>query len=587
MKFKDWFAQEKQHLQTLGDDLVEDDPRLARFLGRTASDPDAERLIESFAFLTARLSMKIEDDLPELTHPLLQLLYPNVLRPLPSATLMQFQPVDHALSETQTLPKGTPVFSRPVDGVSCEFRTCTDLTIAPLEIRKIATQLSAEAPVVRIDLGTLSDQPLRRMKCDQLRFHLAGGSHNALTLYQWLSQHLDKLYLHVGQRRFALPASLGFVGFEVDEALLPSPGEHLDGYRILQEFFCFPERFHGFRISGLERCWPDEAAAHIQLEFRFNAPLPPDIQIDPTTILLNCTPAINLFTRSADPIRLAEQTVGEIVRAGRRDRSEDEIFSIDRVSSQHQKSKDHVQDFKPFEALDRSFPLAEQTPSRYYKLDMEHEPVNDRVQHRVSLVHHNLAHYHGQQEVLKIALTCSNGALAQQLKVGDVDLTTQETPSFVSYRNLTRPTRSYPPMLQSGGHGERHWALISNLALNNLSLSSPAALASVLRVYDFVGVHDLQQARKTTQRLNAIKQVSSEPCDWLIKGVPVRGVCTTLHLDPAGFECEGEIQLFGNVLSHFMAGYASSHSFHQLQIINTANANCQLWPARTGRQPVM
>jgi type VI secretion system protein ImpG len=81
--------------------------------------------------------------------------------------------------------------------------------------------------------------------------------------------------------------------------------------------------------------------------------------------------------------------------------------------------------------------------------------------------------------------------------------------------------------------------------------------------------------------------VDSEPYDWLIKGRPVRGLRTTLHIDPAGFECEGEVQLFGNVLSHFMALYASSNAFHQLQIINTANATHQLWPARTGRQPVM
>lgn len=188
MKFKDWFMQEQQTLRELGDDFVEDDPRLAPVLGRTASDPASEYLMEHFAFLTARLAMKIEDHLPELTHPLLQLLYPNFLRPLPSMTLMQFQPVDHALSETQVLPKGTPVFSRAVDGVSCEFRTCVDLAIAPLEIRSITTQPSAEAPVVRIDLGALSEQPLRQMKCDQLRFHLAGSKRNALTLYQWLAR---------------------------------------------------------------------------------------------------------------------------------------------------------------------------------------------------------------------------------------------------------------------------------------------------------------------------------------------------------------------------------------------------------------
>ena len=158
MKFKDWFRQELQTLRELGDDFVEDEPRLAPFLGRTASAPHSEHVLEHFAFLTARLVMKLEPPARADT-PLLQLLYPNVLRPLPSMTVMQFQPVDHALSETQVLAKGTPVFSRPVQGVSCEFRTCAELTIAPLEIRRITTQPSAEAPVVRIDLGALSEQP--------------------------------------------------------------------------------------------------------------------------------------------------------------------------------------------------------------------------------------------------------------------------------------------------------------------------------------------------------------------------------------------------------------------------------------------
>lgn len=587
MNFKHWFIQEKNYLRQLGDDFVEDEPRLARFLGSNASDPDVERLLENFAFLTARVVMKIEDHLPELTHPLLQLLYPNVLRPLPSMTLMQFQPVDHALSETQVLPKGTPVFSRPVDGASCEFRTCGDLPVAPLEISKITLQPSAQTPVLRIDLSTLSEQPLQRMKCGQLRFHLAGGNRNALTLYQWLAQHLDKLYLQVGQHRFALPNSVSFVGFEPDEALLPSTGEQMDGYRVLVEFFCYPERFHGFCIDGLEQYWPDEAAAQIQLEFCFNAPLPPDVRIDLGTLLLNCIPAINLFSRPAQPIALAGKAVCETVQMRPQDCAEDEIFSIDRVSSRRRQGNDTLQIYKPFEALNRGFPLTEPTTALFYKLDIEQEPLNDKVQHKVRLVQHNLEPYLSPHEELNIELTCSNGNRAQQLAIGAVDAATQDTPSFVTYRNLTRPTRSYPPILQSGGGGERHWSLISNLSLNNLSLSSPAALAAVLRVYDFVGIHDLQQQRRTNRRLNAITQVHSEPCDWLIQGRPVRGRRTTMHIDPAGFECEGEVQLFGNVLSHFMALYASSKSFHQLQIVNTANATRQLWPARAGQQPLM
>lgn len=587
MKFKDWFMQEQRYLRELGDDFVEDEPHLAPFLGSAVSAADVEHVMEHFAFLTARLHMKIEDHLPELTHPLLQLLYPNILRPLPSMTLMQFQPVDHALSTTQRLAKGTAVFARPVDGVSCEFRTCTELAIAPLAIRTITTVPSAESPLICISLAALSEQPLREINCDQLNFHLAGGSRNALTLYQWLAQHLDKLHLCIDQHRFALPPTLTFAGFEVDQALLPSPGEQMDGYRILQEFFCFPERFHGFRIDGLARYWPADAAANIQLELRFNAPLPEDLQIDETTILLNCVPAINLFTRTAKPISMTGQAVYERVQVGRRDSADDEIFSIDRVSSQRQKSHTHVRDFLPFESLEPGFALADQNALRYYKLDVELHPIHDKVEHRLQLVERSLKPYLARQEVLNIALTCSNGARAHKLGIGDIDRATQDTPSFVTYRNLTRPSRSYPPMLQSSGEGERHWALISNLALNNLSLSSPAALASVLRAYDFVAAHDLHQQRRTARRLDAIEQVVSEPYDWLIKGRAVRGMRTTLHIDPEGFECEGELQLFGSVLSHFMALYANGNSFHQLQIINTANSSAQLWPARTGRQPVM
>lgn len=77
MSLKDRFSEELRYLRELGREFVEDDPRLAPFLGDQASDPGAAHLLEGFAFLTAKLALKIEDDLPQLTHPLLQQVYPN------------------------------------------------------------------------------------------------------------------------------------------------------------------------------------------------------------------------------------------------------------------------------------------------------------------------------------------------------------------------------------------------------------------------------------------------------------------------------------------------------------------------------
>ena len=131
MGLKERFAEEMRYLRELGREFAEDNPQLAQFLGDKANDPDVERLLEGFAFLTAKLGMKIDDDLPELTHPLLQMLWPNYLRPLPSCTIVRFKPLPDAISQRQVLPKGTPLFAKPVDGISCEFRTCTEVNLYP------------------------------------------------------------------------------------------------------------------------------------------------------------------------------------------------------------------------------------------------------------------------------------------------------------------------------------------------------------------------------------------------------------------------------------------------------------------------
>ena len=177
-------------------------------------------------------------------------------------------------------------------------------------------------------------------------------------------------------------------------------------------------------------------------------------------------------------------------------------------------------------------------------------------------------------------MTCTNNDLPQQLEIGDICLVTQTTPPFATYRNLTRPTRQYPPVFD----GEAHWALISNLSLNRLSLTSPAALKAVLQVYDFIAPHDLQHQRATQHRLDGIKQVSNQPTDYLFKGIPMRGSQTTLCVDPAAFSGEGDLQVFGSVLSHFMALYASNQSFHLLHMVNIARDSEFTWPVQTGQQ---
>ncbi|NER60165.1 type VI secretion system baseplate subunit TssF [Pseudomonas sp. MAFF212428] len=588
MPLRQGFRDELNYLRELGREFAEDNPQLARFLGEQSADPDVERLLEGFAFLTAKLRLKIDDDLPELTHSMLQMLWPNYLRPLPSATIMRFEPVRQAITERQVLAKGTRLFSVPVDGISCEFRTCTDVVLFPLEMRLVSDTHSRDTSIVRIDLRTTCDQALNTMGCDQLDFHLSGDDSNALTLYLWMANYLKEVRLICNGEVRCLPSSaLLFPGFSPDEALLPYPRNVFDGYRILQEYFVFPQRFHFFSVAQLSTLWPAARAEQVRIEFHFHRPMPTGTRIGDGDISLYCAPAINLFEHSAEPIDLHGR--GEQVHlqpSGQRPFAY-EIFSVDEVVGWRRNSEgdqtDTLRVFQPFESFAHEIETAQGRTALYYRCRVEESLRYRGLQHRIAFVRGDESAYIGERETISVQLTCTNRDLPLALGVGDICLATEATPTFATYRNITCPTRPCRPVLD----GSLQWTLISNLSLNYLSLLSAEPLKAVIRAYDFAALHDIQQARATRKRLDGIGQAKTTPLDWMMGGLPIRGMSTQLEMDQSAFLCEGDLYLFGTVLSHFFALYASINSFHTLDLINTSNNEHYTWPPLTGRQPVI
>ncbi|MGF6594982.1 type VI secretion system baseplate subunit TssF [Pseudomonas sp. 2835] len=588
MSLKQRFADELRYLRELGREFAEDNPQLAQFLGDQAGDPDVERLLEGFAFLTARLGMKIDDDLPELTHPLLQMLWPNYLRPLPSATIVRFEPRPDAITQRKVLPKGTRLFAKPVDGVSCEFRTCTEVSLFPLAVQEVSDAHSRETSMLRIDLKVLTPQPLDSLECEQLDFHLSGDDATAQTLYLWIAHYLKRLTLHIDGNTYGLSVeNIGFPGFSAEEALLPYPRNVFDGYRILQEYFVFPQRFHFFSLTGLARVWPALSCGQIRFEFEFSRPMPANIRLRTRDLQLYCAPAVNLFSHDAEPIALDGRQLERRVRPAGKHPEAYEVFSVDRVAgwdaSDKERKGDPLRTFTPFESFQHEIELARGRTALYFRTHIEESHGRDGLIHRIAFVRGDESLYIGERETASIELTCSNRDLPQALGVGDLSLSTEATPSFATYTNLIAPTRAYRPVLDSS----LHWTLISNLSLNYLSLLSAEPLKAVIRAYDFAALHDLQQARATRKRLNGIGQAQTSAVDWLMKGLPVRGLQTSLHLDQQAFLCEGDLYLFASVLSRFFALYASINSFHRLEVINTTNNEHYEWPLLTGRQPLI
>ncbi|RWU19112.1 type VI secretion system baseplate subunit TssF [Pseudomonas alkylphenolica] len=588
MSLKDRFSEELRYLRELGNDFAKDNPQLAHFLGKDSSDPDVERLLEGFAFLTAKLRHKLEDELPELTHGMLQLLWPNYLRPLPSATIIQFTPLKQSLSQSYSVPKGARLFSRLVDGIACEYRTCTEVQLYPFAISEVETTQTPDSSIVRLDLATLVERPLNALACERLDFHLGGEDRCAQTLYLWLAQYLEHITVSINGEVRRLPAShIAFPGFSPDEALLPYPQNVFDGYRILQEYFVFPQRFHFFSLTGLDRVWPDQSSATVRIEFQFSRQLPDSIRVGKDDFALFCTPAVNLFAHGADPIDLSGQVHQVQLKPSGLQPHAYEIFSVDKVISTRTASSrspdESLRVFRPFESFAHEIEHVQGRTALYYRCRVEESLRGDGVVHRMSFVRADESVYIGEMETVSVDLTCTNRDLPLDLGIGDICVTTEFTPPLASYRNLCRPSRPCRPVLD----GQLQWALISNLSLNYLSLLSAEPLKAVIGAYDFAALHDIQQARATRKRLNGIREAHTEPLDWLIKGLPIRGLRTQLKLDQGAFLCEGDLYLFSCVLSHFFALYASINSFHQLEVTNTTNNEHYTWPLLTGRQPLI
>lgn len=588
MSLEHYFRDELAFLRLQGREFADAYPELTRFLSEQNTDPDVERLLEGFAFLTGNLRAKIEDEFPELTHGLLNMLWPNYLRPVPSMTIMQFSVIPGAIAQPALVRQGCQLDSLPLDEVTCHFQTCHDTWVYPADIRHIAAQSGNDLSTISLDIALHAPLPLSELQLDKLRFFLGGDSYTAYELYFWLSNQLSHIELEIDGKRFRQEAkALKSVGFERDDALLPYPNNVYSGYRILQEYFCFPESFLFFDLSGGD--WPKQPLPvnEFKVHFCFDRPLPAELKIRPDSFMLNCVPAINLFQHDSEPVNLNGRQAEYPLKASYRHADSFEIFSVDQVEGWVEgnlgRSRGTPRIYQPFESFQHQIERAKQRLALYYRVRVKEAVSGDGFEHSLSFVRGDETTTVELDESISVTLTCTNRSRAARLKMGSVCVPTGSSPSFATFRNLIRPTRPLRPALD----GSLHWTLISNLSLNYVSLLRRDALVQVLRTYDFPALHDKQAEQASRKRLAGIEEIETKPVDRLVRGMPVRGLKSVLSIRQSAFGSEGELYLFSTVLAHFFSLYASVNAFHLLEVVNLDNKERYQWPVQIGQHSLM
>ncbi|QDU63420.1 hypothetical protein Pan216_43000 [Planctomycetes bacterium Pan216] len=576
-------------------------------------DPHVERLIESVALLVGRVRRKLDDEFPELTDALLNILYPHYLAPVPSMSIIEFV-LDSAGAQ---MPDGFQIaaksrlHSQPVGELPCTFRTCYPVMLWPISVSE-ASYMAPPFPsglraphqtaaALRLQLSALADLNFSDMSLDSLRFYLHGDNQLITRLYeQILNQTLQVVFRPRGASTnekliVAEPEDvLAPVGFELDEGMLPYSNQSFLGYRLLTEFFTFPNKFLFFELKGFDKIREAGYQRGLEVVFFLNQYRESlEHAIDAHNFRLGCTPIVNLFEQVTEPILLDQahheyQVVPNIAHSRGM-----EVYSIDSVVSTDP-AIDRVVDYHPFysfrheQGADRpdAFWYASRRPS-----PLQDDRGTDVFLHLVDL---NFSPRVPAKSVLTVKTTCTNRDLPIQLQLAGERLRfTLEASAPLSHIRCLKPTTTpLRPPLRRGAH----WRLISHLSMNHLSLHNSEegceALREILRLYDFSDPEIGQQLGAVThQMIEGINSVSSRRVVAQIGSPTSSGFCrgmeVTLEFDEEKYVGTG-VFLFASVLERFLGLYASLNSFVQT-VARTKQGEGALkqWKPRAGDRPLL
>ncbi|EFA3722849.1 type VI secretion system baseplate subunit TssF [Escherichia coli] len=354
MEFEErYFREELDYLRQLSKLLATEKPHLARFLAEKDADPDIERLLEGVAFLTGNLRQKIEDEFPELTHGLIKMLWPNYLRPVPAMTLIEYTPDMDKSSVPVLIPRNEqfttnageirvdevlPSDAKKEEPPPCTFTLCRDIWLLPVRLEQIENRSTTRNGVINITFSVAPGTDFRTLDLNKLRFWLGNDdNYTRDQLYLWFCEYLQGADLTVGEQHLRLPEfMLKAVGFEPQDAMLPWPKNVHSGYRILQEYFCYPDAFLFFDLCGCPALPDGLQAEFFTLQLRFSRPLPVDIRLRRDSLRLYCAPAINLFIHHAEAITLDNRRADYPLVPSRHYPQHYDVFSVNSVVSQVQ-----------------------------------------------------------------------------------------------------------------------------------------------------------------------------------------------------------------------------------------------------------
>lgn len=632
--FRDAYERELAVLYEQASEFAHEFPGLADKLGgmlRDNMDPAVSGLLEGTAFMAARVQLKLDEEFRSFTSELLEQIFPDALTPMPSCLLVQATPSANAAQagELVHLSRGAYLdapFREANRRVLCRFRLAAPLDVLPwrLEALSYLDRVAAVAALgqepmattraaLLIDMAPFSTTPIEAAPPEQLTFHIAAPMAEAAALYEQI--HCDTV--RVSLRSTAANGDPVFtqlradqlqqIGFGRDETLFDRDSRMFEGFALLRDFFVFPQKFLGFRLTDMAAHLRRIGARDFQILIEFSGGNE-DLarQMRPEYLRLNCAPAINLFEEGSNNIRIDDKRFEYVVTPDASPMTHYEVQRILRVAASHAGSSDK-RDVYPLYAL----PHGHESPRQAMYYTMRRKPRRlTESEKRLGF----RADYRGTETFLSfyqppvddpdpaairlhVQTLCSNRHIPAAFPLTDADNFHMVEQNDIALTAVTSPTPPREPLtdLESGGphrvqQGDVQWRLISYLALNHFGLDdrfdrdSAASLRELLRL--FANLSD----SVTEAQIDGLVDLQLRPVTRSIHRAggyfPARGLELRLTFDETAFDGSGII-LMAAVLDRFLAEYASVNSFTQLVCISHQRGVLRVWPPRSGRGPLL
>jgi len=614
-----YYNRELQYIRETGQEFAKEFPKIAGRLGIESlecTDPYVERLLESFAFLTARVQLKIDAEFPRFTQHLLDMVYPHYLAPTPSMLVAQLKPslTEGTLADGFKIPRGAVLRSIPGRGeqTACEYRTAHDVTLWPVEIThaeytsflgdlgNLRIPVKAKA-AVRLRLRASAGLTMSQLAMESLPVFLRGSDEIAMRLYELLVGHAVALVVRpAGQAggELVLDHPVEPLGFEDEQALLPFGPRSFQGYRLLTEYFALPSRFLFANLTGLAPAVRACSSSDLEIVIVLDAQ---DSRLEKAIgagqFDLFCTPAINLFPKRTGRIHLTPSEHEYHVVPDRTRPMDFEVYQLTEVIG-YGTSADEKQEFFPFYALRDHFP--QDSVSAYYTTHRVPRLLSAKQRSQgarssyvgsevyVALVDGAEAPVRPSLKQLALDSLCTNRDLTLHIPIGQrsSDFNLESGAPVQAVVCVAGPT----PPKASFAHGDPTWRLISHLALNYLSLTDDSNGGGASALRELLGLYGEAADPVVRRQIEGVRQVDSRS---ITRRLPVsgpvafgRGIEVALTFDESAFEGASAF-LLGAVLERFFAKYVSLNSFSETVLHSIQRKEIVRWPPRLGRRPVL